>query len=343
VIKGRTTERFLSDSIGSAYNTYPTSLKIEKYENSAYYTSRFDSNSYVYTHFSWGDYYILGESRFIKEFGSRKTYFNGLICKRITLSNVKLSSKTTTEYEGSTTNPIITSNTFTYNNTNGLLKTKTKSASYKSVKTQYQYPSDINTGVYTSMVDSNMLNYPVEILSYINSNITGSQLNTYKIENDNYVPYQVFVLETSTPLSLLTLYNGTTKDSLYSTTPEVTYDYYDTRGNLLYQTEKNGITTSFLWDTYKEYLMAKIEGDTYTWAGASCNYDSKTLWTTLKTLYPNAFVTTYSYKPLYGLINQTVQNGVKTTYDYDTFGRLSTIINNDNKKLKKVVYNYANY
>jgi YD repeat-containing protein len=61
----------------------------------------------------------------------------------------------------------------------------------------------------------------------------------------------------------------------------------------------------------------------------------------LKTLVPSALIQTYSYKPLTGVISITDPNGMTTRYDYDSFGRLKTIKDNDEKILKSYKYNYS--
>ncbi len=57
--------------------------------------------------------------------------------------------------------------------------------------------------------------------------------------------------------------------------------------------------------------------------------------------YPdNAAMTTYTYAPLVGITSQTGPNGQSTYYEYDTFGRLKRIKDNDGKILKVYDYHY---
>jgi len=65
---------------------------------------------------------------------------------------------------------------------------------------------------------------------------------------------------------------------------------------------------------------------------------------------PTAMVTTYTYTPLagstnlpvFGITSRTEPNGIATYYDYDSFGRLSQISDNNHKLLKKYTYNLSN-
>lgn len=103
---------------------------------------------------------------------------------------------------------------------------------------------------------------------------------------------------------------------------------------------------SLLWDYSRNNLKAKVENSTYTQVssqdGQSMSSDSKTQWTSLNTLVPNAIINTYSYSPFVGMTSQTDPTGVKTTYTYDLFGRLEYIKNNGQNLLKKYVYHFYN-
>jgi YD repeat-containing protein len=65
---------------------------------------------------------------------------------------------------------------------------------------------------------------------------------------------------------------------------------------------------------------------------------------------PNTLVTTYTYKPLVGMLTSTDPSGITAYYDYDDFGRLKeTYIYKDNiiapankQTLQKYEYHYHN-
>lgn len=59
-------------------------------------------------------------------------------------------------------------------------------------------------------------------------------------------------------------------------------------------------------------------------------------------IYPSgAQMTTYTYEPLIGISSQTDERGRTISYEYDSFGRLYRIIDNEGNVLKQYDYNYA--
>ena len=61
----------------------------------------------------------------------------------------------------------------------------------------------------------------------------------------------------------------------------------------------------------------------------------------LRSKLPTSLITSYTYKPLIGILAETDPRGVTTYYNYDSFGRLFEVKNDDGKLLKKYQYNYA--
>lgn len=72
------------------------------------------------------------------------------------------------------------------------------------------------------------------------------------------------------------------------------------------------------------------------------NNAAGTVWFDDLRLHPSAaLMTTYTYDPLIGMTSATDANNRTTHYEYDGFGRLSLVRDQDKNILKKICYNYA--
>jgi YD repeat-containing protein len=273
----------------------------------------------------------------------RYTYY------RVITGDTKLTSTTTKQYDSNGLDTLSQSTFYNYDNYSHqqVTKTTTNTSDGSTILSTFRYPTDINTGVYASMANLNMLSSPIEQTKSIDNYITGGNLTTYKLNNGSYVPDKAYSLEITSPLSSFNNYNGSTMDSHYnSTNPEINFEFYDTKSNILQTTGKDGIVTSYLWDATGSFPMAQVKGASYsqisTQNGQTANYSSLTLRNSLNGLAPSAFIQTFSYKPLYGVTSQTDPNGKTTSYVYDNFGRLFLIKDNLGKILKKYDYHYSN-
>ena len=136
----------------------------------------------------------------------------------------------------------------------------------------------------------------------------------------------------------------------------ILYNNYDKQGNPLYITKDNADQVVYLWGYNYQYPIAEIKGASYTEVTnkisastlntiAAKNEPATADWTSinnLRTQLPNAMVTTYTYKPLVGILTVTDPGGKKTSYDYDVFGRLQTIKDHNNKIIEQYNYHYKN-
>lgn len=113
----------------------------------------------------------------------------------------------------------------------------------------------------------------------------------------------------------------------------LSYGRYDDKGNILQTTGLDGITTAYRWSDDGLYLLAEVLNATYE--------EIKNIpVSNLQTQLPHAQVTTYTYKPLVGIISKTDPRGITTYYEYDTFGRLEFIKDNQQKVIEKYHYHY---
>lgn len=282
---------------------------------------------------------------------------------------VKLASFTEKDYNLCDGGKTITStkNNYYDNPTHGLLtREETTDSRGNALKKSIRYPADINTGVYSSMVGLNMQNYPVEKTLYVNNSVSGSTLTQFKAGGGSFVPDKTYSLETSSPLSSFTAFNGTTKDSHYSNIAELEYVNYNSNGKIIEYKTRDNITVSFFYlNAYSSNPIIKafnisysnlnnaintitLPGsgltlpESYISSGTITSSDIKNIVTGIKNMYPANLsqVFGYTYKSLLGVTSETDSNGITQFYEYDNFGRLKVVRDNDGNVLKTYNYNY---
>lgn len=115
----------------------------------------------------------------------------------------------------------------------------------------------------------------------------------------------------------------------------------------------DGFETVYLWSYNGQYPIAKIEGLTYSEVesaiGASkissllskstpTSSDRREIRTAINGI--GGYITTYSFIPLVGLESECKPNGQSFTYKYDGFGRLTQILDYNDKIISSYEYNY---
>jgi len=137
---------------------------------------------------------------------------------------------------------------------------------------------------------------------------------------------------------------------------EKEFTRYDELGNVWeYKTKEGGIVSQ-IWGYDGTKVVAELKNVPYSSiaaatitgiksASSAISYNESTLLTLLNGLrnaHPAGFITTYMYKPLVGETSVTDANGVKETYEYDSFNRLYRVLNNDGLIIKQYDYNIRN-
>jgi YD repeat-containing protein len=138
----------------------------------------------------------------------------------------------------------------------------------------------------------------------------------------------------------------------------MTFDRYDTKGNLLQHHKEDDANVSYIWGYNKTYPIAKIENADYSTVEAvlggatsvdnfatTANPTDAQVRSFLAALYTDsrlakAMVSTYTYKPLVGMTSSTNPDGFTSYYEYDAFGRLKTVRDHDNNIVKTYSYHY---
>lgn len=251
----------------------------------------------------------------------------------------KLTSKTTKNYfypTGSNTPNIVQSTeTFDYNPINKQIAEHTVTNSLnETLKTKYFY----HTG--NSIHSQNRIAEIERIETYRGADL----ISTNKINYSNVFAGNVSFL----PQSISTSKGTNTLES------RVKYNSYNQYGNPLEVQQENGTVISYIYGYNQTLPVAKLENIAYgsiptnliTAIQSATNTGTEaSVITALNSLRTNAnlvnaMITTFTYKPLIGVSTITDPKGDTITYEYDSFGRLSTVKDKNGNILSENQYNY---
>jgi len=264
------------------------------------------------------------------------------------LRNNVISKKTTNYFTNGT---VTSTENYSYLNEFNAIKNTTNISPSETVSEDYLYPFE--AGIQANDVMANDYRYKyIKVGTVVNKNskIISGQLNIYP----EYLPNtQTGSLVLPISVKSYDIQNNTTYN-------EVSYDKYDSKGNLLQYTTKDGIPVTIIWGYNNTEPIAKIEGVAYaqvspsssaivsasdTDAAAGSSNDETALLSELKAFraqFPNFPITTYTYDPLVGVRSITPPSGITEFYTYDSAGRLVKVIDMNGKILKEMKYNYKN-
>ncbi|WP_420571465.1 DUF6443 domain-containing protein [Kordia sp.] len=235
--------------------------------------------------------------------------------------------------------------TFSYHPVNYQLKEKHTFFDEKGITqdymTKYYYPVDTsfptggnNTAIRNSLVNLNRINEVLEVENYKNGTLL-DQLKTeyYEFETDLILPKTIAVSKGTDILE-----------------DRLEYQRYDSYGNILQVSKKDGTPISYIWGYDQMYPVAQLIGVNFseieTLFGNNFHTGSTGLntsqLTSLQTNFPDAQFGHYTYNPMIGIISGTDIRGYKTTYEYDDFHRLQRVKDADGNILAANEYFYRN-
>lgn len=213
------------------------------------------------------------------------------------------------------------------------------------IETKYYYPQDLaSTGLpfINDLILENVVAKPLKTETYKSNIKIIDNLTVYgKDSSTNNLLLPKSIYSSKFPNALPSLPN------IGNLEKKVTYDQYDSNGNLLQYTPEAGAAVSIIWGYNKTLPIAKIENATNVAISnvlgvsfASLNETNLGQINGLRTSLPNAMVTTYTHMPLVGVSTITDPKGLKTTYEYDAFNRLKWVKDHEGNVLQKYCYNY---
>lgn len=206
---------------------------------------------------------------------------------------------------------------------------------------QYKYSTDYADQMSQKMKNRNLVNKPLETIYMCDGSVTKAEKTSYIDTLGLILPKIVYALKASSPLSL----------SMYSSFYRKKYsiDLYNKHGKIVQMSEKDNIPVTYLWGYKSVYPIAEIRNATYNEVAMHLrNMDSfenslspiMTSIENLRSLLKKSLITTYTYKVPWGIQKIVSPTGMNTTYNYDLFGRLQTILDHNGKVVKRLKYNY---
>ncbi|SHM95785.1 hypothetical protein SAMN05444484_11536, partial [Flavobacterium chilense] len=185
----------------------------------------------------------------------------------------------------------------------------------ETLETKYSYATDaVMAGepLRDLLISKNMIGSPLKIESYNNGNKLSEKVTKY----GSYTPTGQSLL---LPQYIYAKKGNIVPDQLEK---KITFDSYDTFGNITQYTPENGSPVTIIWGYIKSVPIAKIENATNAEVAAALglsdinSIDESSLAgiNNLRTTLPNAMITTYTYIPLVGVSTITDPKGDKITY-----------------------------
>lgn len=267
----------------------------------------------------------------------------------IKTGHVNLTKKT--ECEISSTGTMQTTTTdYTYNYYNQVDTILTTLSNGKTYMSSSFFPGDYTANDFTAEMRSrNMLDYPIEKIERIDGVGISGQYFKYLLHDNIVTASESYLLRTLGTVSITPSVPSGSKSSRYKL--DMSYAY-DASGNLVTQQKGSGLTTVYLWGYNNSYPVAKIVGSDYSTVLSLVDINKLSTGTeseveaelsTLRSAFAgnkNVQVTTFTYRPLFGVSSQVAPNGTATYYNYDAYGRLLNISDKDTHTLKGYQYHY---
>ncbi|TWF39724.1 YD repeat-containing protein [Chitinophaga polysaccharea] len=285
---------------------------------------------------------------------------------KITRGDVLLKKRLVTDYDTQTGDSTSTVSEFSYTYANLTASEKMTNSKGEVSLTNYKYPLNYANITATDGASAGLKN--IQNLNVVNPVIEKSiyrantDLSNKRLVSSLFFTYKavaplvdkVFRIELAAPVSNFaesSVQSGAViKDSRYN--EGISFDLYDAKGNILQRSKSNDVKELYFWGYSGNYPVAKITGSDYNTAkqyvsqtllDSAANYSDAVVQAELGKLRNNlngALVSTFTYRPLIGMSTTTDPSGISAYYDYDAYGRLTTVRDKDTRILNQYSYKY---
>jgi hypothetical protein len=281
----------------------------------------------------------------------------------ITLNPYNLTKKETKKYSNGTV--LTESKNYEYDHMNYLKRTLTTNSNSETEIKKFSYVNDLKVNhLHNDFIRNLGVSRMIQSSDWKNNKYTSGHLETFKKDQHNNIVLDKFFQyeKTSSKTNNGSLLYPTLNSQNVSIhdikfKDKVTYNLFDSKGNLIQYTIKNAKSVFQLWGYNGENIVATIEGDitknqvktALTQVNSSYNSlevdfgnNEQTLITVfngLRQKLPKANITSYTYKHGIGISTITDANGMTSYYEYEA-NKLKQVLDKDKKILKKYEYNY---
>jgi hypothetical protein len=244
-----------------------------------------------------------------------------------------------------------TTETLVYNTTGSdpsyLLRSRQITNSKDEIlKTEYKRPSDYAAphSSITYMKTKNILAPVIEEITTRNGVVISAQASRYERELPSGPRVNLIsnFSYNKTLGSFASPTDGYSFTSVYEKTADFVYDAFS--GKMKEFKGADGVTNSFIWGYNYKLPIAHGVGITYDQLNTA--YNASVGNPNYETMIRNhsstaaGQVTTYSYKPLVGIVSSINPSLYKKTYQYDAFSRLNKVLDNDGNTLEQYQYHF---